>query len=79
MAKFQPIVNIWALTDEERAKLQPGQWVCAGPDDSPMTRGVFCGVRPCGSVVVMWMGNAQGRYQGYRKALMDYARGGRHG
>jgi hypothetical protein len=76
MAKFQPIVDIWALDDDARSKLQRGQWVRAGSDDSPMARGVFCGVRPSGAYVVMWQGNAKGRksYAAYRKALMEYGR-----
>lgn len=78
MAKFQPIVDIWALDDDARSKLQRGQWVTAGTCGDPNARGVFCGVRESGAVVVMWQGNAKGRksYTDYRKSLMDYGRGG---
>lgn len=77
MARFRPIVNIWALTDEERAGLQRGQWVTAGTDGDPMSRGVFCGIRPSGVAVVMWQGNAKSRrsYREYRQTLMNYGLG----
>lgn len=76
MSRYRPILDIWALSQEERTKLQPGQWVFAGTDDHPLHRGVFCGVRPNGSTVVMWQGNAKGRrsYREYRKTLMEYGR-----
>lgn len=69
--RFQPTIDIWALTPDEVAKLQPGQWVTAGG-----AKGVFCGVKKSGSVVCMWQDNAQGRksYADYRKMHMKYAR-----
>ncbi|GGX91285.1 hypothetical protein GCM10007160_18480 [Litchfieldella qijiaojingensis] len=73
--KFQKTLDIWAIDREEIAKkLQPGQWVTAGG-----ARGVYCGVKPGGTVVVMWEGNAKGRgprgYSWYRRMLMAYAKG----
>lgn len=47
MARFQRTVDIWSLEPEQIARLQPGQWVTAGG-----ARGVFCGVRDSGTVVV---------------------------
>lgn len=32
MATFKKTVDIWAMTAEQIAALQPGQWVKAGPD-----------------------------------------------
>lgn len=49
MCKFTKTVDIWALTEEQIKKLQPGQWVKAGPDG---TRGRFFGHGA--STVVAW-------------------------
>ena len=70
--KYQPTIDIWCLSDEDVSKLQPGQWVTAGG-----AKGVFCGVKPSGSVVCMWQENAKGRdsYASYRRSLMNYAKG----
>lgn len=72
--KYQKTIDIWALHAEnpdEVARLQPGQWVTAGG-----AKGIFCGVKPTGTVVCMWYGNAKGRdYRAYRKSLMNYAKG----
>lgn len=67
MAKFVKTVDIWALSSEERAKLQPGQRVTAG-EDGP--RGRFYGEGS--STVVAWDGNARGRGAAYQRALADY-------
>lgn len=79
--KFSKTVDIYKLSREEVAKLQPGQWVIAGESDNPREhRGTFCGVKPNGIVVVAWQGNARradGGSKEYRRALMDYAKGGR--
>lgn len=77
MAKYAKTIDLWTLTEEEIAKLQRGQWVCAGPMQSPLHRGIFCGVRNSGTVVVLWMGNAKGRdFKAYRKGLMAYGQYG---
>lgn len=76
--KFQPTKDIWALSETQIKKLQPGQWVSAGPAEASKDNcGVFCGVKPSGSVVVAWNGNAKSRpsRKAYRRALMDYAKG----
>ena len=69
MAKFQPRLDIWTLTPAERAKLQPGQHITAGPDNP----GVFLG-QGKGGTVAMWEGNAKGRDRAaYMRTLRDYA------
>lgn len=69
MARFQPRVDLWALDDEARRLLQPGQHVSAGG-----ARGVYLG-GTARTQVVAWSGNATGRYRPYLRALRDYARG----
>lgn len=47
--KFQKTLDIWTLSDEQIAALQPGQWVSAGPLDSDRRNlGTFCGIKPSG-------------------------------
>lgn len=76
MAKFTKAENIWALNQEEREALQPGQWVYAG---HPSNKGRFLGVKPSGTVVVAWHDNAKGRgkggYTSYISTLRRYAKG----
>jgi hypothetical protein len=69
--KFTKTVNIWELSTEERAKLQPGQWVRAGENGA---LGRFFGEGR--STVVAWLGNAKGSrdYRGYMATLRDYGR-----
>jgi hypothetical protein len=80
MSRFTKAVDIWATPVEQ---LQPGQWVFAGTDEgagSP-TRGRFLGVKPSGSIVVAWMGNARSHrrspegIKGYLASLRNYAKG----
>lgn len=76
MAKrYTPAVDIWALTPEQRATLQPGQWVTAGPEGP---KGRFWGERQV-STVVAWQGNARGRSWVYHAALRAYAKEGQGG
>lgn len=72
--RYQKSINIWAISDSEIKKLQAGQWVYG---DSLNNKGVFLGVKPSGTVVVAWLGNAnqQASYRGYIKALSNYAKG----
>lgn len=72
--KFKPAVDIWKLSNEERAKLQRGQWVYAG---NPEDKGVWCGQRPNGSGVVAWYHNAKNRkdFWNYVQTLYSYAKG----
>lgn len=75
MPKFTKTIDLHQLDHEQIAKLPRGQWVSAGPVTEPAHRGIFCGVRDSGSVVVLWMGNAQGRdFRSYRMALMQYGK-----
>ncbi|WNL50831.1 hypothetical protein RPALISO_244 [Ruegeria phage RpAliso] len=74
MARFQPRLNIWKLSPEQRAALQPGQHITAGEGpDAP--RGVYLGQR-AGSDVAAWEGNAARHAKGraaYIATLRDYA------
>jgi len=66
--KYQPAINIWDLSDEQRRKLPIGQWVYAG---DPTNKGRFYGQGR--SAVVAW--NDLGRrkvWKSYCKALYDY-------
>lgn len=72
MARYQKRLDIWSLSPEQRSSLQPGQWVEAGPGGP---RGVFCGVKQSGTVVVLWLGNAKHhpKYLDYLRTMLDYA------
>lgn len=75
---FQPTVDIWSpYRDLVLPRLQRGQWVRAG---SKGDLGRFYGVKPSGTIVVAWQGNAQrhrgkGAYRAYQQALLNYAKG----
>lgn len=72
---FRPTINIWSLNPKQIASLRPGQWVKAGNQGD---KGVFCGVKKSGTVVVAWYENAkrgQGGFRSYVAALMNYAKG----
>lgn len=69
MPAFRPTLDIWELTDEQRAELPIGQWVTAGPDGP---KGRFYGQGR--STVVAWLGNARGRYRAYMATIRDYGR-----
>lgn len=73
MAKFTKAVNIWALTPDQTKALPIGQWVYA---DVPKDKGRFLGVKPSGTVVVAWLGNARNAedYKAYMRTCRDYAR-----
>lgn len=74
MARYTKTVDIWDNNTNVKA-LQPGQWVEAGKGGD---RGIFCGVKASGSVVVAWYGNAKaprpGGYRGYIADHFRYAR-----
>lgn len=72
--KYTKAFDIWRLTPVEIRRLQPGQWVFAGERDS---RGRYLGIKPSGSVVVGWLGNARNHSprKAYYRALRDYALG----
>lgn len=67
MARYTAAVDIWTLTDAQRAQLQPGQWVYAGTRDNV---GRFYGQGA--STVVAWRGNWKGRFKEYTRAISDY-------
>lgn len=72
MAKFQPRVNVWDLSSVERAALQPGQHITAGPDNP----GRWAGQTKAGVDVAAWRGNANGNPAGalaYWRDLRAYA------
>ena len=49
MARYQKRLDVWALSQEERARLQPGQHITAGG-----ARGVYLGQTRNGTDVAMW-------------------------
>jgi len=75
--KYQKTVNVWNISHSELGSLQVGQWVSAGlPDSARSNCGRFYGVRPSGSVVVAWNGNARGHWAAYQRAVYNFAKGG---
>jgi len=74
--RYQPTINIHNLTDTQRAALQVGQWVATTDQvTKPEERGIYLGIKPSGSVVVAWYGNAKGNdYRAYVQTLRAYAR-----
>jgi len=67
--RYQPTLDIWNLTTDQRARLQPGQWVTAGGN-----KGIYLGTKPSGTEVVAWYGNAKARqYRDYIRTLRNYA------
>lgn len=70
MTQYQPRVAIWHLSQEARAKLQPGQHIEAGG-----AHGVYLGQTRGGTDVAMWEGNAKGcNRQRYMADLREYAK-----
>ena len=72
--KYTSVVDIGKMSETEMRKLQPGQWVYTD-QDRPLWRGRFWGVKPSGTVVVAWAGNAkqQNSYWEYQHSLRRYA------
>ena len=72
--KFLKAMDIQALDEAQRKRLQVGQWVYAG---NRSCMGKFLGVKRCGTVVVAWQGNAakRGDVWMYWRELLQYARG----
>jgi hypothetical protein len=66
--QFKPTIDVWALSQVERAAIQPGQWVKAGPNGP---RGQYLGQRKSGSDVVAWQGRHA--FKAARRALRLYA------
>lgn len=73
---YKKVVDIGCLTEREIRRLTPGQWVYTGTD-GPLWRGRFWGVKPSGTVVVAWQGNARGsgNWREYQNKLRAYAQG----
>lgn len=66
--RYQPTIDVWALSEAERKNLQPGQWVRAGE-----AIGRYLGQRPTGSDVCLWKG-PKGSYRARMAALRAYAK-----
>jgi hypothetical protein len=66
--KFRPLINIWNVKPADRAAIQPGQWVQAGPQ-GPI--GQYLGQKKSGTDVVAWKGRA---YSAKRATLRQYAK-----
>ena len=68
MARFKKSIEVWPLTTEERAKLQPGQHITAG--GAP---GRWCGQRPNGVDVAAWRAGDGKGMRNKMRALIEYA------
>lgn len=70
--KYQKAFNIWALSDSEVKKIQPGQWIYAG---DASTKGIFLGVKKSGAIVCAWHNNAVASkdYLKYIRVVRDYS------
>ena len=73
---YKKVIDIGPMGLDEMRKLTPGQWVYTGTD-GPAWRGRFWGVKPSGTVVVAWQGNARsyGNWREYQSKLRAYAQG----
>jgi hypothetical protein len=72
---YKPTINIGQMSIDNIRRLQPGQWVKTSDSDVGLSLGRFWGVKPSGTVVVAWQGNARGhsKYWEYQNALRHYA------
>ncbi len=61
--KYTKTVDVWELNDQERSKLQVGQWVSAGKNGN---KGVWCGMNSNGIALVTWLGNISRRAHSHR-------------
>jgi len=72
--RYGKTLNIWSLSETERAALPIGQWVTAG-DDPNAPKGRWMGQKRA-SDVVAWVGNGKGRWRRYMRDLRAYAKAG---
>lgn len=71
--QYQKAFDIWAMPAPFYKHIQRGQWVYAGRADN---KGIFLGVKPNGTVVVAWYGNAKRQnFREYIKTLTAYSKG----
>jgi hypothetical protein len=70
VTRYQPTLDIWAIKEEDRKALHPGQWVTAGE-----AKGRYLGQRPGGSDVVLWR-YPRGQHNDKLRALRAYAKSG---
>lgn len=69
--KFRPMFDIWKVQPADRAAIQPGQWVQAGPQ-GPV--GQYMGQkRNGGTDVVAWRNGTGKGFAAKRKAYRQYA------
>jgi hypothetical protein len=76
--KFRPLFDIWEVSPADRAAIQPGQWVQAGPQ-GPV--GQYMGQKRSGTDVVAWRNTvyatkattSERGYTAKRKAYRQYA------
>lgn len=73
MARYRSTIDIYTLNDDQRAKLQPGQWIGNG---STEPTGRWMGMGRAGTAIAAWRGNARqakGGPRAYYRAIRDYA------
>ena len=74
MAKFQKSVDVWTLTQEQRARLQVGQHITAGGAGGATGR--WCGQTKLGTDVAMWRAGVKREDKSRKmRVLIDYAKG----
>lgn len=76
--RYRSTVNVWTATDAELATLLPGQWVSAGePDATRSNCGRWYGIKPSGTKVAAWNGNARrsGNWRAYQQTVYAFAKG----
>lgn len=75
--KYRKTVNVYDPQQKCWDTMQVGQWVSAGePDERRNNCGQFYGMRPNGTVIVAWNGNARnsGGWRHYHASLRQYAK-----
>jgi hypothetical protein len=72
--KYQPSFDLWAMPVPFYKHIRRGQWVYAR---DKANKGIFLGVKPSGTVVVAWYGNAKrhASFRAYVSTLTAYAKG----
>lgn len=68
--RFTKAVDVWALSDDERRRLQPGQWVFCG---EPQYLGRFYAQSETTTVVAHLNGHRKG-WPSYCRTIRDYGR-----
>jgi hypothetical protein len=65
--------DVWSTSAKVLKTMQPGQHVYAGDVSQ---KGIYCGIKKSGTIVVAWRHNIQSRNdkKGYVRSLINYAK-----